>query len=67
MPQTRRVSHNRLTLDDVDGDRVGLGLRGRAGVVSGVGLGHLGDEQPRRPPPALRHHADPAPAQSRSS
>ena len=51
-----------LTLDDVDGDRVGLGLRGRAGVVAGVGLGHLGDEQPRRPPPALRHHADPAPA-----
>ena len=50
-----------LTLNDVNGDRVRLGLCGGAGVIAGVGLGDLGHEESGGPPPALGHHADPAP------
>ena len=55
------MCRTQLTFDDVDRDRVRLGLCGGAGVVAGVGLGDLGHEQPRRPPPALGHHAYAAP------
>ena len=55
-----------LTLNDVNSDRVRLGLGGGAGVIAGVGLGDLGHEEPGGPPPALGHHADPAPERQNS-
>ena len=58
----KNVCHgDELTLDDVNSDRVRLGLGGGAGVIAGVVLGDLGDEEPGGPPPALGHHADSTP------